>query len=421
MVQVKDELRKSEEKFRMISTAARDAIMITDENGKITYWNPAAEQMFGFSAQEAVEADLLSLILPVRERDHLRRSITQYDTGVTSVDELIEVLALKKDGSKVPVELSVSVGSLEGRRSAILLIRDITKPRQAREALRQSEERYRSLYSAMSEGVAIHEIIYDQRGQASDYTLLDVNPAFESITGLKKEAVQGQNASKLYGVDRAPYLEVYAEVAATSVPTCFETYFPPMGKHFNISVFSLGDRRFATVFEDISGRKQADEVLKESEERFRVLFEHAPDPFYISDMDGTLVDGNQAAEKLIGYQKNELIGENIFETGIISDADLPKALSLYEKSRNGAQTGSDEFMLYRKDGEAVYAEVSMHPVTIRGEKFMLGSARDITERRTAEQERRSWRPSCARPRKWRPSVPLPAALPMISTTFYRPL
>ncbi len=139
---------------------------------------------------------------------------------------------------------------------------------------------------------------------------------------------------------------------------------------------------------NLEGLRQAAETLKESEERIRVLFEHAPDPFYINKIDGTLIDGNKAAEEFLGYKKEELIGTNFLEIGILSDADRPKALHLLEKSKDGEPTGPDEFTLYRKNGEPVYAEISTHPVNIRGEKLVLGIARDITERKNIEEETR---------------------------------
>jgi PAS domain S-box-containing protein len=138
---------------------------------------------------------------------------------------------------------------------------------------------------------------------------------------------------------------------------------------------------------DTTDRKQADESLRESEERFRVLFKHAPDPFYINKLDGTLIDGNKAAEKFTGYKREELVGTNFTEIGLLSDEDLPKAISLLEKNQKGEPTGPDEFKLYRKDGVPAYAEISTHPVTIRGEKLVLGIARDISERRKAKEGR----------------------------------
>jgi PAS domain S-box-containing protein len=140
---------------------------------------------------------------------------------------------------------------------------------------------------------------------------------------------------------------------------------------------------------DITERKLAEAALRESEERFRVLFEHAPDPFYINRVDGTLVDGNSAAEVFLGYMKEELIGTNFLEKGILSGEDISRAIDLLEKNKNGEPTGPDEFTLYRKDGSAAYAEITTHPVNIKGEKLVLGVARDISERKKAEEERRN--------------------------------
>jgi len=133
---------------------------------------------------------------------------------------------------------------------------------------------------------------------------------------------------------------------------------------------------------------QREEELRESEERFRVLFEHAPDPFFILKTDGALVGGNNAGEKFTGYEDGELVGKNILEIGLISAEDLPKAGSFLKRSQNGEPTGPNEFVLHQKNGRPIYAELSTHPVNIKGEKFVLGIARDITNRKKEEQERK---------------------------------
>ena len=127
--------------------------------------------------------------------------------------------------------------------------------------IKESEERYHSLYSSMNEGLALHEIIYDTKNEAVDYIIYDVNPAYEQIIGLKRDEVLGKEASKLYGTGKPPYMDIYAKVAAKGKSTQFETYFEPMEKYFQISVISPEKGKFATVFEDITKRKNDEKEL----------------------------------------------------------------------------------------------------------------------------------------------------------------
>jgi len=140
--------------------------------------------------------------------------------------------------------------------------------------------------------------------------------------------------------------------------------------------------------ENLAELARREEELSESEKRFRVLFEHAPDPFFFLRTDGTLVDGNKAGQEFTGYQGRELAGKSLLKIGLISADDLPKAGIFLKQSQNGEPTGPSEFALYRKNGEEIFAEVSTHPINLKGEKFVLGIARDITDRKRDEQERK---------------------------------
>ena len=142
------------------------------------------------------------------------------------------------------------------------MVHDITERKEAEKALVDSEAKYRSLYSSMSEGVALHEIVFNTLQEPVDYIIMDINESYEDITGLKRAEVVGQKASELYGIYKPPYIEIYARVAETGEPTQFETYFEPMDKYFNISVASSGKGKFSTVFEDITERINREKELE---------------------------------------------------------------------------------------------------------------------------------------------------------------
>jgi signal transduction histidine kinase len=133
-------------------------------------------------------------------------------------------------------------------------------------ALGESEQRFRSLFEAMTEGFALHEIVDGPSGAPIDYVIVDANPAYERHTGLVVDAVIGRRASEVYETGEPPYLETYAAVAETGEPVEFEVYHAPLDRYFRISAFSPADSQFATVFEDITERRLAEQALAEQKE-----------------------------------------------------------------------------------------------------------------------------------------------------------
>jgi PAS domain S-box-containing protein len=132
-------------------------------------------------------------------------------------------------------------------------------------------------------------------------------------------------------------------------------------------------------------RDDAERALKISEERLRVLFESAPDGVFLADLAGTFADGNRAAEEIVGYKREELIGKSIFSLHLIARADIGKATALLAKNAIGKVYGPVEFTLCRKDGSRIAVEVRTYPVKIGDRTQVLGIARDITERKRVQE------------------------------------
>lgn len=132
-------------------------------------------------------------------------------------------------------------------------------------------------------------------------------------------------------------------------------------------------------------RQLAETELRASEQRLRIVFEYAPDAYYLNTLDGEFVDGNKAAESLIGYAREELLGKNFLQLKILDQQGLALAAAALALNAEGRPSGPDEFLLKRKDGTSVPVEIRTYPVRIQERVLVLGIARDITERKRASR------------------------------------
>jgi len=122
----------------------------------------------------------------------------------------------------------------------------------------------------------------------------------------------------------------------------------------------------------------------DSREFFKTLFDYAPDPYYITDLEGNFINGNKAAERITGYQKKEIVGKNFFQLDILPSYELPKAQQALARNQQGFTSGPEEFTLKRKDDKEIAVEIYTYPLKIKDKPLVLAIARDITKRKRTE-------------------------------------
>ncbi|MBW1995691.1 MAG: hybrid sensor histidine kinase/response regulator, partial [Deltaproteobacteria bacterium] len=128
------------------------------------------------------------------------------------------------------------------------------------------------MYFGMNEGVCFNEVIYDKSGEAVDFRIFDVNPAYETLLGLKKDQVVGSLGSELYGTDGMAFLDMYKKVLDSGKRIAYEFYWPITAKYFNISVFCSVKDLFAVFFMDITGQREAQ---RKEREKFELQLKQA--------------------------------------------------------------------------------------------------------------------------------------------------
>ncbi len=268
------------------------------------------------------------------------------------------------------------------------------KLKRAEERLKTQSEmnefNYHALFDTMTEGVALHQMIYDADGNAKDYLIKDVNSSFEKNLGIPADKAKGCLGSQLYLTDSPPYLDIYYRVVKTGTPYYFKTYYPPMERHFEISVFSPRKDWFATVFLDVTGFHNSQEELRKAKKEASFLsdlVENSSQPFTISYLDGHIGRVNHAFTLLTGYSKEELLTMHWSKDLTPKewfDEDAAKAKELLV---TGLPVRYEKEYL-QKNGQRIQVEVFKHLAKDdRGQPDLFYSfVTDISIRKKAEEE-----------------------------------
>ncbi|MBE0657871.1 MAG: PAS domain S-box protein [Bryobacteraceae bacterium] len=254
---------------------------------------------------------------------------------------------------------------------------DITGREGARLALEKSEEKYRTLFENMLDGFAVHQIITDDEDRPCDYRFLSVNPAFESVTGLKAGEIMGRRVLEVMpGLD-AYWIETYGKVVLSCEPVRFERWVPELNKWFDVYAFALDGMRFATVVRDTTERKIV-------ELQYQGVWERSIDPMRLVDMDGRFVRVNDAFVRLFGKPREELIGEPF---DCIYDEKLRPLLRRRLEALKTREVVElrEEVRAELWDGRQLWLDISTGIIEIGSAQMVLSIMRDVTERRRNEE------------------------------------
>ncbi len=304
-------LQESLEKYRVLFESFPMGITISDKSGQIVESNREAKRLLEISSTEHTKRQIDGQEWRIIRPDGTPMPAEEFASvralNENRLIENVEMGIIKEEGQVTWINVTAAPIPLATYGVAIVY-GDITARKRVEDALRKSEQRYRSLFENMTAGFALHEMIYDQHGQPIDYRFLEANPAFEKLTGLKAATLLGRTVKEVLPNTKQYWIEIYGKVARTGEPLAYQNYSQELGKHYDVWAFSPTLGQFAVIVTDITERKQVEETIK-----YLASFpERNPNPIVEIDLNGDIQYLNPAATKLfsdleVRYQDNWFI------------------------------------------------------------------------------------------------------------------
>ena len=438
-----------EERYKAVFESAGDIMMLFDKKGKIIDVNGKSVEISGYEKGEVVGKDVrvLSKILTRKSMARVITNFLKRMAGFEVPPYEIDLI--KKNGELLTFEISAQPLRKDGKIIGDLgILRDVTTRKRADEEILQKSSDINLINiinEAANQGKAFEEILHlvsreTQKlfgGNVQIVYLLSKDKKYLSMDNLNLPPRMARGIERLIG-GKIPEIKIKLqpggiytnilskgeavltndhEVMLNMARECFEdntlkilvaTAINILGVNSVISVplksdseiigllgigrhepFTESDmKRIETIagqFVSIIKRKQTEKQLEESEDNLRTYLENAPDGVYLSDLNGKFLYVNKKTEGILGYGKEELIGNNYFKMNILSEQYAKTATALLASNAAGRNTGPDEFELIRKDKSSVWVEINTAPIKQKDNNVVICFVRNISERKQAEQ------------------------------------
>lgn len=261
--ETEEKLKASEALYQDLVETSQDLILAVDADKKITFVNHNSEKILGLTPDECTGSRVMDFCHP----DDRQASVEWFNECIAekkSRDLFENRLINAKTNEEITLAWACSFEYDDSGNFIRLngIARDLT-------SMRLAERNYQTLFEKMLDGFALHEIILDDDGIPVDYRFLNVNPAFEKLTGLKNDLIRGKTLREILPDSENSWIELYGKVALTGEPAFFENYARQFDKYFEVTAFKTGEKQFACIFVDITSRKKAEKEREILESRLR--------------------------------------------------------------------------------------------------------------------------------------------------------
>gem|GEM_PF-1143957 len=379
-------LRESEEKYRTLVEKANEAITIA-QDGVLIFANRRMSDLLGVPAAALQGKPFIDFVWP-DDRELVRANYWKRIAGEPASDNY-DFRIIGAGGRLTWVLFSAAVIRWQGKPATLNLLTDITERKRVDEALKISETLFRELYDNMKSGSAIFTVINDG-SKGSDYIVKKINNAGLKMEGKTLEQVAGKKFIDIRpAIDSYGLIPVMKKVWETGKEAIFSTKMymdERCSNYYENFIFKLPSGEIVTLYDDVTERKRIEEELRESEERYRTLFENTGTSTIIIEEDGTINLVNKEFARRTGYARSEIEGVKKW-TEIIDKEDIERMLAQHKLRREspGDALASYEFRYRTKSGELRYALI--HVQLLPGTRKSVASIIDITLRKQTESQR----------------------------------
>ncbi|HPE44535.1 MAG TPA: PAS domain S-box protein [Deltaproteobacteria bacterium] len=386
-------LKDSERKYRLLAENLRDVIWVLDADLKYVYVSPSVMQLRGYTPEEAMKQTMDQVLAPESYQHAVdlftRERAFEFGGRKHGRDWTmnLDLEMIRKDGSRVWTEVTLNIlydehGEPEG---LLGITHDISDRRKAEEAIRQSEERYRTIF----ENTATANIIV-----AEDTTILLANANFEKLVGYSREELEGKMSWTSFVAEEDLEIMKQRHTLRRTDPGAVISAYEFKARvrsgeirnlYMSVSMIP-GTRESVASLIDMTDRRKAEDALRQSEERFRDLARLLPETVFEMDTSGKVTFINEISLERFGFTLEDLErGVNVLD--VMAPHDHERAIRNYTRVMQGERLGLNEYTARKKDGTTFPVLIHTTPICREGEYVGLrGFLVDVTEKKSLEEQ-----------------------------------